>query len=334
MKNESLFTLKRDAEKVGVTERVLTAQELDEVERVGDLDDAVDLDGANDLVGANHIDAVKDSDETELDAGERNAAERNAARGSVEDLDYAEELDDLDAFEHIFSISTFLDEPTPGSEPRFSIDQLVSETGSDARVQDLEAQLLVLQDRNKTLEERGKKLAQELDIFRQRRLVYWSDRFRNRFDAWHLMHPGFEETKDDTMLFQGDMKGFRLLPSLNLVRLSSLKYELNLGRSGLCAILLAPIIDMPSTVGEICVRITDSKQLVLREVSFPIDKISEEQPCELRFPSLESLSLNRLYVHIFAQSVDVPVRLFELRKYPRFGFAKVQRKLFAGFRFA
>lgn len=204
---------------------------------------------------------------------------------------------------------------------------------AESRIHELEKQMRVLQERNKVIEERGKKLAQELDIFRHRRLVYWSDRFRNKFDAWHLMHPGFEEAKDDTMLFQGDLKGFRLLPSLNLVRLSSLRYELNLGRPGLCAILLAPIIDLPSMVGEICVRITDSKQNVLREVSVPIARITEEEPCELKFPSLEEISLNRLYVHIFAQGVDVPVRIFELRRYPKFGFAKLQRKLFAGYRF-
>ncbi len=222
-------------------------------------------------------------------------------------------------------ITTFIEEPVAQA--------LRNEPVAKGKIEDLERRVRDLENHNKILLERGKKLAHELDIFRHRRLVYWSDRFRNRFDAWHLMHPAFEETKDDTMLFQGDLKGFRLLPSLNLVRLSSLKYELNLERSGLCAILLAPIIDMPSTAGEICIRITDSKQLVLVEVTHPISKITEEQPSEFHFPSLGALSLNKLSVHIFTQGVDVPVRIFELRKYPRFGFSRLQRKLFAGFRF-
>jgi hypothetical protein len=256
--------------------------------------------------------------------------------------------------QHGLSITTFIEEPVESvvresAENDSTVHELVKTSPvpsvsanpskrrqvavPEAKIEELEKRVRELEEHNKILLERGKKLAHELDIFRHRRLVYWSDRFRNRFDAWHLMHPGFEETKDDTMLFQGDLKGFRLLPSLNLVRLSSLRYELNLERTGLCAILLAPILDMPSTAGEVCIRITDSRQLVLVEVSVPISKITEEQPCEFYFPSLGDISLNKLSVHIFTQGVDVPVRIFELKKYPRFGFARLQRKLFAGFRF-
>jgi hypothetical protein len=190
-----------------------------------------------------------------------------------------------------------------------------------------------LEARNKTLEERGKQLAQELDIFRQRRLVYWSDRFRNKFDAWHMMHPAFEEVKDDTIIFQGDLKSYRLLPSVNLVRTSSMRYELNLRRAGLSSILVAPIVDMPSRCGEICLRLIGPNQNVEREVSIPLSDLSEESPCEFKFTSLGSLSEERLTAHIFVQNVDVPVRIFELRSYPLFGFARLKRKMFAGFRF-
>jgi hypothetical protein len=193
--------------------------------------------------------------------------------------------------------------------------------------------IALLEAKNKMLEERGKLLAQELDVFRQRRLVYWSDRFRNKFDAWHMMHPAFEGLKDDTIIFQGDLKHFRLLPSLNLVRVSSIRYQLNLGRAGLNAILIAPIVDMPSSCGEICLRIIGPTSEVEREVAFPLSDLSEEHPCEFRFPSLGKLSEKELIVHVFVQSVDVPVRIFELRSYPLFGFGRLKRKLFAGYRF-
>ncbi len=39
----------------------------------------------------------------------------------------------------------------------------------------------------KSLRARGKYLAQELDLFRQRRAIFWSDRFRNNFNAWSLV---------------------------------------------------------------------------------------------------------------------------------------------------
>jgi len=205
--------------------------------------------------------------------------------------------------------------------------ELVSREDLLRRIEELEA-------KNKSLSERGKQLALELDMFRQRKLVYWSDRFRNKFDAWHLMHPAFEELKDDTVIFQRDLKNFRLLPSVNLNRVNRLTYELDLGRPGLQAILLAPIVDMPSSAGEICLRITGgASQKVLREVSFPLAQVSEEVPCEFKFPSLEQASAEPLSIHIFVQNVDVPVRIFELRRYPLFGFAKIQRKLFCGFCF-
>jgi len=227
----------------------------------------------------------------------------------------------LQTAEQAFSVSIIEDA---------AVDDDCSTDGSE---QELLKTIAVLQAKNKMLEERGKLLAQELDIFRQRRLVYWSDRFRNRFDAWHMMHPAFEELKDDTIVFQGDLKSFRLLPSVNLVRVSSMRYLLDLGRAGLSAILLAPIVDMPSTCGEICLRIIGPTSEVEREVSFPLSELSEQHPCEFRFPSLGRLSETALIVHIFVQNVDVPVRIFELRSYPLFGFARLKRKLFAGYRF-
>lgn len=227
----------------------------------------------------------------------------------------------LQTAEQAFRVSIIEDDPVSGD---FS---------SDRQRQELLNTIAVLEEKNKILEERGKLLAQELDIFRQRRLVYWSDRFRNRFDAWHLMHPAFEELKDDTMIFQGDLNDFRLLPSVNLVRISSMRYQLDLGRAGLCAILLAPIVDMPSMCGEICLRIIGPTNEVAREVAFPLAELSEEKPCEFRFQSLGTLSKQRLTVHIFVQNVDVPVRIFELRSYPLFGLARLKRKLFAGYRF-
>ena len=67
-----------------------------------------------------------------------------------------------------------------------------------------------LQERVKALEQelelvrmKGKLLSQEVDLFRQRRIVYWSDRFRNTFDAWNLMNPGFQQLKDDAAIFNG-----------------------------------------------------------------------------------------------------------------------------------
>lgn len=222
--------------------------------------------------------------------------------------------------------------PEPHDESLALFERLES---LEERNQHLEECNRLLEDRNKLLEERGKKLALELDLFRQRRLVYWSDRFRNKFDAWHLLHPAYEGLKDDTIVFQYNLKGFRLLPSLNLTRAGSLKYEIDLERPGLQAILLAPIVDMPSDVGELAIRVLDSAaQAVLREDAVSFASLNEQAPCRFAFEPLGNASLQKLTVQIFAQSVDVPIRIFELRKYPLFGFARLKRKLFAGYEFS
>ena len=62
-------------------------------------------------------------------------------------------------------------------------------------IQTLEAEL-------HSVREKSKFIAQELDLFRQRRAIFWSDRFRNTFDAWSLLSKGFQRLKDDTAFFQ------------------------------------------------------------------------------------------------------------------------------------
>lgn len=215
---------------------------------------------------------------------------------------------------------------TPASEPLYGSSLCTREQELLDRIEELESE-------NKVLEEKGKQLAQELDVFRHRRLVYWSDRFRNRFDAWHLMHPAYEQLKDDTIIFGGNLRDYRLLPSLNLVRMTNLKYEISPGRAGLEALLLAPVIDMPSKKGELCIRIVDQTNEVVREAAVAIADLNEEEPCRFTFPSLEALSENPLLIHIFVQNTDVPVRLFEMRKYPLLGFARLKRQLFAAYCF-
>ncbi len=214
----------------------------------------------------------------------------------------------------------------PSSERSGRSEHSLRETELLERIDELES-------KNRILEEKGKQLAQELDVFRQRRLVYWSDRFRNRFDAWHLMHPAYEQLKDDTIIFGGNLKDYRLLPSLNLVRMTNLKYEIVLGRAGLHSLLLAPVVDMPSKKGELCIRIVSQANEVVREASIPIAGLNEEEPCRFSFPDLGAISQTPLVVYVFVQNTDVPIRIFEMRKYPLGGFARLKRQLFAAYCF-
>lgn len=199
-------------------------------------------------------------------------------------------------------------------------------TALKRRVAELESEVEMVRSK-------GKLISQELDLFRQRRIVFWSDRFRNRFDAWNLMNPGFQQLKDDTSLNAGPIKGFRLVPSVSLIRIPFLAYRFRLTKPNLNAILLAPILDVPLVRGEICIRLQSEPNNLLATTTLPVSEIRDDQPSLFEFPSISESDRCELLLRVFVQGVDAPVRLFELCKYGWGGFGRKETKLFAGFSF-
>lgn len=197
---------------------------------------------------------------------------------------------------------------------------------ADERVAELEQELELV--RNK-----GKLLSQEVDLFRQRRIVFWSDRFRNTFDAWNLMNPGFQQLKDDSALFNGSLKGYRLQPSLSLLRVAFVSYRLNLKRANLKGLLLAPVVDVPLTSGEICVRIFEPGDKLIASAMASVASVKDDKPLLFEFPTIKQSANTPLIVRIHVQGVDAPVRIFELRKYAFGGFGRLSTMLFAGYLF-
>ncbi|HEY9711915.1 MAG TPA: hypothetical protein V6C72_00505 [Chroococcales cyanobacterium] len=194
------------------------------------------------------------------------------------------------------------------------------------RVADLEQELELVRSK-------GKLLAQEVDLFRQRRVVFWSDRFRNSFDAWNLMNPGFQQLKDDSALFHGKMQGYRLQPSLSLLRVSYLTYKITLKRPGLRGIYLAPVVDVPLTAGELCLRIFKDPDTFLTASVQSVTAVKDDEPTLFEFEPLPESGTSTLNLTIHVQGVDAPVRIFELRRYALGGFGKLSRKPFAGYLF-
>jgi hypothetical protein len=199
----------------------------------------------------------------------------------------------------------------------------------------------VVQRRLEALEEelnlvrlKGKLISQELDLFRQRRVVFWSDRFRNTFDAWNLMDRGFQQLKDDSAIFCDSIQGYRLQPSLSLLRVPFLTYKVRLTRPGLKAVLLAPVVDVPLTAGEICLRIFSSPANPIATSTVPVSQIHDESPVELNFPAIQDSDQSELTIRVYVQGVDAPVRIFELRRYALGGFGRLSTKPFAGYIFA
>ena len=195
------------------------------------------------------------------------------------------------------------------------------------QIQSLESEL-------STVREKSKFIAQELDLFRQRRAIFWSDRFRNTFDAWSLLSQGFQRLKDDTAIFGGDLKGYRLQPSLSMLRVAYLDYRVRLTSKNLTGVLLAPVVEFPLQKGEIVLQIMADNRELLVETSVSVAEISDDNPVVFRFPALADSDTQDFILHVFVQNVDVPVRLLEMRKYALSGFGSLSTKCFGGFIFA
>lgn len=200
-------------------------------------------------------------------------------------------------------------------------------------VEALNERILELEQELDVVRMKGKLLSQETDLFRQRRIVYWSDRFRNTFDAWNLMNPGFQQLKDDAALFNGNLKGFRLQPSLSLLRVADMTYRLELKKANLKSILLAPVVDVPLTSGELVIRIFEEPDTFITSSVASIVDVRDDKPLRFDFPAVACSGEKALLIRIHVQGVDAPVRIFELRKYGLGGFGKQYNKLFAGFIF-
>ncbi len=195
---------------------------------------------------------------------------------------------------------------------------------------DLDALQLELQ----MTREKSKYIALELDLFRQRRAISWSDRFRNTFDAWNLMNKGFQRLKDDTAIFCGALSGFRLQPSISLLRVPYLSYQVNLKAQNLAGVLLAPVVEVPVINGEICLQVLDESQNLLAQASAPVTSIKDDTPTALMFAPIPNSDTQILTLKIFVQAVDVPVRLFEMRRYKWGGLGELETRAFAAFVFA
>jgi hypothetical protein len=180
---------------------------------------------------------------------------------------------------------------------------------------------------------KGKLIAQELDLFRQRRVVFWSDRFRNAFDAWNLMNPNFQQLKDDSAMFHGEIQPLRLQPSLSLLRVPFLSYNFKVNRAGLKGIYLAPVLDVPLQVGELCVRLFSDKDNLVACSSKNVTHMSDEEPVLFDFPVIKNSHEIDLTLRVYVQGVDAPVRIFELRRYALAGLGRLQSRPFAGYLF-
>lgn len=199
----------------------------------------------------------------------------------------------------------------------------------DVKIARLAGELAAAREETEQLRAKGKLMSRELDLFRQRRLIYWSDRFRSQFNAWNLMNPGFQQLKDDSSIANGSLNGFRLQPSLSLLRIPFLTYRFRLPKDNLSGILLAPVLEVPLLTGEIGIKLLSSQYATLAEATAPISDVHDDRPTEFRFAGVGKAG-DELEMQVYVQGVDIPVRVFELRRYALGGFGRLTTKPFLG----
>jgi len=200
------------------------------------------------------------------------------------------------------------------------------------RLDDSAAQLKRREAQLNRLEGKAQALAQELDLFRGRRLVRWTHRLtllKRGLDV----SPAYQRLLDDCLIFS-DVRGFRLQPSINLQSVAFVAYRLRLDRPGLCGLLLAPVIDIPVAVGRLGLELVTRDNAIVAQAVMPLSNVTEAGPVQLDFSAVASLAPQRFWLRVFVRDASAPVRLLVWQRYRLGGLGPGESRAFCGFVFA
>lgn len=174
-------------------------------------------------------------------------------------------------------------------------------------------------------------LAHQLEAQRSRRLTQWIERVFSRTDYSDTIYPSYHPLRDDSLIFAGPLKGFRLRPSASLHSVPYLGYRLNVNRAKLKAISVALLFDLFPKQGSIGVEIVGTGG-VLVEVNLPVSEIRAEAPLTFEFNPISG-SAAALELRVFGRDLDVPVRIFEWRRAGLLGLGSLTVRPFVELRF-
>ncbi len=171
-----------------------------------------------------------------------------------------------------------------------------------------------------------------------RRAVRWlrsaRQRFR-RYDARDQIAPPFQQLKDDSLLFCSSLAGFKLRPGPDLQRTQFVTYPIEPRRAGLCALLLAPVLDSSIIDGRLGIELvsSDGKQ-ILAQVAVPVSQLTEAAPVRFEFAPIAGTDRGRFWLRVFARDVTGSLRVFEWCSYSPLGFGPRRARAFCGLIFA
>lgn len=174
-------------------------------------------------------------------------------------------------------------------------------------------------------------LADELRMFRDRKLTVWFNRFFDRTDLRAAIAPAFRQLLDDSYIFGGSLKRFRLQPSIDLGLTPFVSYHLDTGGRRLQGIMLAVLPDMPAKGGLIGIEIVSSTNSILMQQTLALEDVDEASPARFSFPLLPGSEQTGCALRVFVRDAEWPVRILEWRRYRAFGLGPLKTRPFCGF---
>lgn len=157
----------------------------------------------------------------------------------------------------------------------------------------------------------ARQLAQQMEAYRNRRLIRVIDQALDRVDYAPRIGPAYQHLRDDSLVFFGPLAGFRLRPSANLQAVPCLAYPVRLRRPHLCQVSVAPLIVLYPRAGAVGLQIFAQGRMVVQE-EFPAGEIRAETPIEFNFRPLPE-SAGPLELRFYGRELDVPLRIYEWR---------------------
>jgi len=179
----------------------------------------------------------------------------------------------------------------------------------------------------------GRVLARDLDALRNRKILRIVEHFLDRSDLGVHLGPAMQRMRDDSLIFQPSLAGYRLQLSRSLYDIPFLAYRLQFLRPNLTGIQLAPAFDLMPGSGVIGIEVVSGGR-ILAQVIVAAERLEREHPVQFTFPAIAETASGYFELRVFTRDMDVPLRLYEWRKVPLAGMGIMQRKPFCGLDFA
>jgi hypothetical protein len=169
----------------------------------------------------------------------------------------------------------------------------------------------------------------ELQSYRNSRLLKFFKRVNPGYSWWKSLGRAYQQLEDDTLIFNGNTDGYLLQPSEDLSKRKYIEYSFTISRPGLCGILLAVKLDIPTSKGQLRIEIIDSTKHIVNSNIQPAKDISRGSPVFFQFPPLNQ---GIILIRVFAERFEIPVSIYEWRRF-KWLLGPLESKPFLGLQF-